>query len=181
VTVQEEFSIYKKETTFQIEILTEDLAKAAKENKSMKKELKQIRSERDEQARNDASWTTRLVGAKKKEGERAYATEVFEKRTDQLQIELSIYKKETTFQIKILTEDLAKAAKENTSMKKELEQIRKSATYIRYHSKQCVQNLPLSEVQPCSDDNAETHQCSLGSLRWGLSSDTGLYLAGIFS
>jgi hypothetical protein len=48
-----DFSIYKKETIFQIEILTEDLAKATKENTSMKKELEQIRSERDEQARNE--------------------------------------------------------------------------------------------------------------------------------
>jgi hypothetical protein len=75
------------------------LAKATKENTSMKKELEQIRSERDEQARNEASWTTRLNGAKKKEGERAYAAEVFEKRTDQLQRELA----QTTDKLAIVT------------------------------------------------------------------------------
>jgi hypothetical protein len=88
-TMGEEVAIYKKETTYQIESITEDLAKAMTANASMKKELGQIRSERDEQARNEASLTTRLNTAKKKEGEIGYAAEVFEKRTDQLQTELT--------------------------------------------------------------------------------------------
>ena len=97
--LDEKFAVYDKETSFKIEGLGDDLTNAMKENTAMKDELEQIRAERDEQARNEASLTNRLNSARKKEGEQAHAAEIFEQRTNQLQSELT----QTTEKLATLT------------------------------------------------------------------------------
>ena len=91
-TVGEEYKTFKIESTKNLDELTCKYEILNKEKDDMKKELTQIREERDEQARKEMALTTRLNGAKKKEAVKANAAEHYEEQVDQLESYVKDYK-----------------------------------------------------------------------------------------
>lgn len=90
----EEYKTFKVESKASLDRISKDLEVVTIEKNELLREAEQIREERDEQARKEASLTTRLNAAKKQEAVKANAAEHYEDQVEHLQQQAEKYKNE---------------------------------------------------------------------------------------